>query len=207
MGKKVCFEDERTDVEGPTHRADTESQQIIELEPAHDVPADTESATTPNVALKDKIIKDKAESTKIDKSRVTKRQVRKESTTTTGEDEQPPPNSQNGDGIPNKSPDTTGSTNTDRQPVPTAESEPNPLALRRSGRARRQTEFYQLGLDYVNYTDAGEPSTYEEAMAAPDADTWLQAMKSEMDSIHQNQTWELVELPAGRKPLPCKWVF
>ena len=32
-------------------------------------------------------------------------------------------------------------------------------------------------------------------------------MKSEMDSIHQNQTWELVELPAGRKPLPCKWVF
>ena len=32
-------------------------------------------------------------------------------------------------------------------------------------------------------------------------------MKSEMDSIHQNQTWELVELPVGRKPLPCKWVF
>ena len=26
-------------------------------------------------------------------------------------------------------------------------------------------------------------------MAATDADTWLQAMKSEMDSIHKNQTF------------------
>ena len=32
-------------------------------------------------------------------------------------------------------------------------------------------------------------------------------MKSEMDSIHQKQTWELVKLPFGRKPLPYKWVF
>ena len=46
----------------------------------------------------------------------------------------------------------------------------------------------------------------EEAMVAPDADTWLQAMKSEMDWIHKDQTWELVELPVGRKPLPGKWV-
>ena len=28
-----------------------------------------------------------------------------------------------------------------------------------------------------------------------------------MDSIHQNQTWEFVELLVGRKPLPYKWVF
>ena len=28
-----------------------------------------------------------------------------------------------------------------------------------------------------------------------------------MDSIHQNQTWELVELLPGRNPLPYKWVF
>ena len=68
-------------------------------------------------------------------------------------------------------------------------------------------KFYQPGLDYVNYTDAGEPSSYEEAIAALDAEPWLQAMKSEMDSIHQNQTWELVELPSERKPLSCKWVF
>ena len=87
------------------------------------------------------------------------------------------------------------------------EHEPNTTVLKRSGRARRPTKFYQSGLNYANYTDAGEPTSYEEATPAPNAKPWLQAMKSEMDSIHQNQTWELVELPAGRKPLPCKWVF
>ena len=69
------------------------------------------------------------------------------------------------------------------------------------------TEFYQPGLDYVNYMDAGEPSTYKGATTVPDTDTWIQGMNSEMDSIHHNQTWELVELPTGRKLLPCKWVF
>ena len=52
-----------------------------------------------------------------------------------------------------------------------------------------------------------EARTYKEAIATPDTDTWLQATRSEMDSIKENNTWELVELPAGRKPLPCKWVF
>ena len=32
-------------------------------------------------------------------------------------------------------------------------------------------------------------------------------MKSEMDSIKENDTSELVPLPTDRKPLPCKWVF
>ena len=32
-------------------------------------------------------------------------------------------------------------------------------------------------------------------------------MKSEMNSIHQNNTWKVVKLPAERKLLPCKWIF
>ena len=36
---------------------------------------------------------------------------------------------------------------------------------------------------------------------------WLKAMKSEMDSLHDNQVWNLVDLPAGIKPIGCKWVF
>ena len=63
------------------------------------------------------------------------------------------------------------------------------------------TNGFGRGLKYVNYTDVGEPCTYDEACSAPDADTWHIAMKSEMDSIYANDTWELVPLPANKKVL------
>ena len=87
------------------------------------------------------------------------------------------------------------------------ESKPKILAPRTSGQARQPPEFYQLDLDYVNYTDTGEPSSYNEAIATLDADTWPQAMRSKMDCIRENDTWELIKLPTGRKLLPCKWVY
>ena len=43
--------------------------------------------------------------------------------------------------------------------------------------------------------DVEEPSSYKEAIVASDANTWLQAMRSEMDSIKENNTWALVKLP------------
>ena len=36
---------------------------------------------------------------------------------------------------------------------------------------------------------------------------WKEAIKSEIDSIQHNHTWELVDLPPGCKPLSSKWVF
>ncbi|KAL4323760.1 hypothetical protein GQ457_11G033020 [Hibiscus cannabinus] len=36
---------------------------------------------------------------------------------------------------------------------------------------------------------------------------WLEAMRSEMDSMLDNQVWTLVEPPEGIKPIGCKWVF
>ncbi|GKE77150.1 retrotransposon protein, putative, ty1-copia subclass, partial [Tanacetum coccineum] len=38
-------------------------------------------------------------------------------------------------------------------------------------------------------------------------DPVLEAIKSEIDSILQNHTWELVDLPPGCKPLDYKWIF
>ncbi|CAI7928075.1 unnamed protein product [Closterium sp. NIES-54] len=53
----------------------------------------------------------------------------------------------------------------------------------------------------------GEPSTLKEALESSDAEEWKKAMESELKSIEENGTWELVELPEGRKAITSKWLF
>ena len=47
--------------------------------------------------------------------------------------------------------------------------------------------------------DNGEPSNYEEAMAGPDSNKWLEAMKSEIGSMYENEVWTLTDLPDDRR--------
>ncbi|KAL6982051.1 hypothetical protein U1Q18_052698 [Sarracenia purpurea var. burkii] len=75
---------------------------------------------------------------------------------------------------------------------------------RRSKRARKSTSF---GPDFLTYLVENEPRTYQEAVSCPEAPLWKEAIKSEIDSILQNHTWELVDLPQGSKPLGYKWIF
>ncbi|CAI7808889.1 unnamed protein product [Closterium sp. NIES-53] len=53
----------------------------------------------------------------------------------------------------------------------------------------------------------GEPATLKEALESIDAEEWKKAMESELKSIEGNGTWELVELPEGRKAITSKWLF
>ncbi|CAI7845288.1 unnamed protein product [Closterium sp. NIES-54] len=53
----------------------------------------------------------------------------------------------------------------------------------------------------------GEPTTIKEALESSDAEEWKKAMESELKSIEENGTWELVELPEGRKAITSKWLF
>jgi hypothetical protein len=36
---------------------------------------------------------------------------------------------------------------------------------------------------------------------------WIEAMNKEIESLIENQTWDLTKLPKNRKALLCKWVF
>jgi hypothetical protein len=52
-----------------------------------------------------------------------------------------------------------------------------------------------------------DPKCFNEAMSSRDAAFWKEAVNDEMDSILSNNTWVLVDLPPGSKPIGCKWVF
>ena len=52
-----------------------------------------------------------------------------------------------------------------------------------------------------------DPLTLEQAMRSPNADKWKEACEYELDAMRKNKTWELVDRPADRKVVKCKWVF
>jgi hypothetical protein len=48
------------------------------------------------------------------------------------------------------------------------------------------------------------PNSVQEAITDS---IWKEAMNEEMRSLQKNSTWEVVELPAGKVPVGCRWVF
>jgi len=64
-----------------------------------------------------------------------------------------------------------------------------------------------LGLHEVSVFDTEDPLTYAEAMDRPDSDKWLEAMRSEIQSMYDNTVWNLVVPLDGLKPIANKWVF
>jgi hypothetical protein len=77
------------------------------------------------------------------------------------------------------------------------------MGLRRSTRERRRPDFY-MGLHEILVVDTEDPLTYEEAIERKDSKSWQEAMESEIQSMHENQVWNLVNLPEGKKAIRNK---
>ena len=54
---------------------------------------------------------------------------------------------------------------------------------------------------------SSDPRTLTEAMRSNEADLWRTAMGEELQALMDNNTWELVQLPADKKAIGCKWLF
>jgi hypothetical protein len=82
--------------------------------------------------------------------------------------------------------------------------------LRRSIRACCATKkFALLSTEWrdILLLDNDEPMTYTKAMMGPDSEKWLGAMESKIESMHDNQVWNLADPIDGVRPIGCKWVF
>ncbi|KAK4394045.1 Retrovirus-related Pol polyprotein from transposon TNT 1-94 [Sesamum angolense] len=75
------------------------------------------------------------------------------------------------------------------------------------GAARGLKELKLFGSDFLTYLLENEPRTINEALSSPEAPFWKETINNEIESIMQNHTWELVDLPSGSKPLGCKWIL
>ncbi|GJX59461.1 putative RNA-directed DNA polymerase [Tanacetum coccineum] len=80
------------------------------------------------------------------------------------------------------------------------------LLLRRSTRDHHPSIRYSVH-EYVLLTDGGEPECYAETMEDEHKKEWFKAVEDEMNSLHENNTFELVKLPKGKRALKNKWVY
>jgi hypothetical protein len=61
--------------------------------------------------------------------------------------------------------------------------------------------------EYVLMTDTGESTCYDEIVSDEHKNEWSEAMQDEMKSLYENDTFELVNLPKGKKALKNKWAY
>ncbi|CAL9003280.1 unnamed protein product [Prunus brigantina] len=68
-----------------------------------------------------------------------------------------------------------------------------------------QPKVFGTYIAFTNHiSSVSTPSSLQDALGDP---KWKIAMVEEMEALQKNCTWELVDLPKGKRPVGCKWVF
>jgi hypothetical protein len=98
-----------------------------------------------------------------------------------------------------------GSNQTGSSPVESSSPEEGPV------RYRTLTDLLDTTDEILDYEYSGlcllaadEPASVDEAL---EEDCWKDAMKAELQSINENNTWRLTKLPKGQHVIGLKWVF
>ncbi|CAI7801523.1 unnamed protein product, partial [Closterium sp. NIES-54] len=82
-----------------------------------------------------------------------------------------------------------------------------PLELSSGSTTTRQSSLVNGEEEAKDAKEEEEEVQQVSALESSDAEEWKKAMKSELNSIEENGTWELVELLEGRKVITSKWLF
>jgi hypothetical protein len=62
-------------------------------------------------------------------------------------------------------------------------------------------------VEKIEIKDLIEPKIYKEAINSLNKDKWLESMQLELDTLNNNNTWELVPRPSNIKVLKSRWVY
>ncbi|GKA91239.1 retrotransposon protein, putative, ty1-copia subclass [Tanacetum coccineum] len=106
--------------------------------------------------------------------------------------------------------------NIDTQPEVVTLVKPDDISLpirRTSGKVSKPPQFYygfHIKEDKISDSTLSEldkPANYKESMSSLKAAKWKEAIKSEIQSIYDNQVWNLVDTTPCLKTVGCKWIF
>ena len=100
--------------------------------------------------------------------------------------------------------DDTENSYDEHVPTTVDDMESSPGELRRSKKQRKKVSFED---DFYIYLIENEPSSYFEVISSSNALLWKEAIKTKLDSILKNQTWELVDLLSRAKLIGYKWIL
>ncbi|GKC58767.1 retrotransposon protein, putative, ty1-copia subclass, partial [Tanacetum coccineum] len=106
--------------------------------------------------------------------------------------------------------------NNDTQQEVVTPVKPDDISLpicKTNGRVSKPPQFYYgFHIEENKISDSAlseldEPANHKEAMASLEAAKWKEAMKSEIQSMYDNQVWNLVDTTPGLKTVGCKRIF
>ena len=80
----------------------------------------------------------------------------------------------------------------------------NKIILNEHRRSKRKRKAKDFGLDFYYFLLENDYVTYGEAMRSIDASFWKEAISNEMNSLKENKTWFLTDIPPGCKSTGCK---
>jgi hypothetical protein len=63
---------------------------------------------------------------------------------------------------------------------------------------------HALAAEELHTVSSDESTSFSSVERSP---SWRKAMMEEMTSIEENNTWSLIDLPHGRKPIGVNWMF
>lgn len=64
-----------------------------------------------------------------------------------------------------------------------------------------------LSEGYAFIAEYEEPATYEAAIQSENSDNWKSAMDDEIESLHKNEVWKLVEKPYNCSIIDSRWIY